>query len=449
MLIGNQYSDNKLYRGIKHYDHLPIMSEDIHEYADTVFMKNAYIMNNLLGSGLMNTPGLVLSSKGIKLQEPAVILIDGDISLIQADDSSVFISTEAIRGKGYSDGTVCIVGWYQSILASSTMKNYGGLYNSDLQNDLLDNKFKTQLTSRYQFRWIPVLVSKDSLGNLLEVPLPSLTESGDIDQENHYSVVANVYSNEVLKARTPTNFPAEGDTLYVIPILDYHYNASTRLVESVHVHPAIAARGEDRQEFIKSDTEPVGEYVDGTVWYSPITREFKTYITGEGFVDSAATMGFLQYQSVSHVGSNPPAAGGRYPVNLSIEEGDILQVNYEGLVLVEGEHYTVDYQNDSIDLAPDFIVSTGDMITFKVTRIVEANDVTNITSTFTTHMTQRGSNSIEAHVRLSDDIDSSLDASDGVAATPKAVADSRLISDGSGVKYKFGVDNGMLYIEEV
>ena len=33
--------------------------------------------------------------------------------------------------------------------------------------------------------------------------------------------------------------------------------------------------------FIKSTSEPVGVFLDGTIWYNPNTEEFKTYVAGE------------------------------------------------------------------------------------------------------------------------------------------------------------------------
>ena len=61
-----------------------------------------------------------------------------------------------------------------------------------------------------------------------------------------------------------------------------------------------------------------------------------------------------------------------------------------------------------------------------------------------------GSPTIKSHVKLTDAIDSTLGISEGTAATPKAVHNSRIVRDiNTNTGYMFGVEDGMLFIMEV
>jgi len=448
-LIGNQYSNNRVYRGIRHYDHLPITSEDIHEYADTVYMKTAYIMNNILGCGILNTPSITTSGDGISLSEPAVLLVNGDVSLIQSDDNTPLVSKSAIATANHSSGTVCIVGWYQHLLATSKMRNYGGVYNSIIPNTLLDNELNIQLSTRYQFRWMPVLIATESISSdTITFDIESLREDGSSTGDVH-TIIAKK-DESIFKASAPSSMTYSLSGLYVIPLLKYSYSSSSGTITGTSPYLPVKPKG-GSSGFIKSDSEPIGDYAEGTTWYNPLTREFKTYVEGVGFVDSASTMGFLQYQSVYTVPNTIYEEQDIVvPIEISeLQEGDILQVVYEGLVLSLGEHYTVDYRNNTVKLL-GFTVNAGEKITFTATKIVEASDITNVTLTFTSHMATTSSSTVEGHVKLSDYADDLLTVDDGVAATPKAVYQSRLIKDNTNnINYKFGVENGLLYLEEV
>lgn len=449
MLIGNQYSDNKVYRGIRHYDHLPLTSGDIHEYADTLYMKNAYIMNNIIGYGTLNTPTVTISRAGIRLNEPAVLLIDGDVSLIQSDDDTPIISRDIIELASHSSGVICVVGWYQSLTVSSTLRNYGGVANSVLPNDLLNEELDMQISTRYQFRWAPILLSSDDLtSDSITFDLLARDESGELLGGNYSITSTSKFGNAFIAPR-PAEMEYALSDLYIVPVLKYSYDSTSTNITAASSYLPITPKGSSG--FISSETEPVGEYVEGTTWYNPITREFKTYVKGTGFVSNSSTMGFLQYQSVYSVPSSITTPQDiEIPINISeLESGDILQVIYEGLTLVAGENYIVDYNTHKIKLL-NFTVADGDLITFTATKIVEANDITNITATFVSHMASIGSDTREAHVKLSDAIDSTSDVTGGVAATPKAVYESKLVVDSTNnVRYKFGVENGLLYLEEV
>ena len=203
--------------------------------------------------------------------------------------------------------------------------------------------------------------------------------------------------------------------------------------------------------FINSTNEPSGVYQNGTVWYNPDTKEFKTYVVGTGFVSPVSPMGFIRDESV-YVVPETIDIPQNITIPIGIEDfntGYTLEVIYEGLVLTLGTHYTIDYDNKTITLL-NFTVLEGEQITFSVTRIVEASNVTEATTMITSHINGTGSGTMKSHVGLSDAIDSLSDVNGGIAATPKAVYNSRIMTDTvTGSKYRFGVENGMLYIEEV
>lgn len=219
----------------------------------------------------------------------------------------------------------------------------------------------------------------------------------------------------------------------------------------------INASGGNSKNIIKSSTEPSGVYPDGTIWYNTSTREFKTYIVDIGFVSGSSKMGLLRYQSVYTVPSDITTP---QSITISIgisefKEGDILEVIYEGLLLTATQHYTVNYTDKTITLQ-NFTVREGEVIAFIVTRVVDSSNITTIVSEFndqttllSSHIATTGSSTREGHVKLSDTISTS-DAASGIAATPKAVSDSRIITDSkTSTNYRFGIESGRLYLEEV
>lgn len=478
MLIGNQYADNKLYRGIKHYDHMPLTSEDIHEYSDTVSMKNAYLMNNLLGYGTLNTPTIVTDSSGLELSEPSVVMIDGDIALVQSDNDVPLVTRQQITDAGHQRGVVGIIGWYQAITSGSTMRNYGGVDNSILLNDLSKAEFKSmQISSRFQFRWFPVIVSKeDASSDTLSIEIADRDVKGDrLDTVSTIESKAKINNSFVFEA--PVNMYYAISDLYFVPILEYHE-------ENDDIVAIAFEKMSAGSPFIVSHTKPEGISTDGTTWYNPDTREFQTYVGASGgFVSSASKMAFLQYQSI-HVIDEEIITPQDVVVPVDINqllEGDIVRVIYEGLELANELHYTINYADRTVTLK-DFTTNVGDTIYFTVTRVVEASDITNITTSFLEHIDTTATNTKEGHVRLTDSVLSTSGVTQGVAATPKLlntvkkgleekitansndvkdikeeidklhteVSGSNLIVDSStSKKYKFGIDSGILYLEEV
>ena len=421
MLIGDQYNDEKLYRGVKYYDSMPLASGDLHEQLDINFMKNAYLMNNLLGYGTINSPHLDVTENGISLSEPSVLMIDGDISLIKNDDGTELVTIQDIQEIGVSEGIIAIVGWYQHIQYDDTIRKYGGVKNAALENDLLNKKFNMQISTRYQFRWFPILVSQDAMyGDELSLEFLNRDKHGDITSGtsivNSYKKVGHIFL-----AEAPDTMDYAVSNLYIAPIVKYSY-VDGKFTSVQACQKITVGSGSGGSEFIVQNTTPEGSYPNGTTWFNPDNREFRTYVEESGgWVASASTMGFLQYQSIYVISETLDTPQNiEVPIAISeFAEGDILRVIYEGLELIKDEHYTVDYENKSITLN-SFTTKKDDKVLFIVTKIVEASDITNITETFLRHMNTNASSTNFSHVKLSD-TPSDSDSSSGIAATPKMV----------------------------
>lgn len=447
MLIGNRYSDNKMYRGLKHSDHLPLTSGDLHEYADILQMKNAYLLNSLLGSGTLNDPVLSISSTGISLQSPSIVLIDGDISLVQTDGDIISISD--ITSSSISEGVLCIVGWYQSLTATSTLRSYGGVKNSIIENDILDTDLKIQVSTRYQLRWDTVIISKTDYesNNPITINILNRDATGEATTGTT-QITANIKSGNVRVATKPTSMTYAVSDLYVVPILSYSYDGS-----NITAAKAIKPLKTDGSSvsLLKSSTQPTGELEEGNIWYDSANSKFKIYIDGVGFVPTASDITLLQYQNTVTLDSEITT-----PTNIKVdigideyEESDVLQVVYNGVVLTESIHYTLHKTTKSISLI-GFTSAIGDQVTFIVTKLVDATDLRTITSEFTTHVNSVGNDTIKGHVNLSDTLSATYDKDKGVAATPKSVYDATTITDSvTNKKYRLTVSSGVLGIVEV
>lgn len=448
MLIGNRYADNKLYRGIKHYDSLPLTSGDLHEYADILQMKNALFMNNIIGSGTLNEPGCRISSTGISLDSPSVVLIDGDISLVNADPDPL-VTTEEISTAGYSHGLVCIVGWYQSLTASSTMRSYGGVRNKEIANELLDNAFKVQVSTRYQLRWDVVIVDADSYsaGNSIQFNLMNRDETGAVTTGT--TALTIPASTDTVKIVTkPQDMTYAVSDLYIVPIVEYDYSSGA--VSDAKAYRSV--KPISSYNFLKSTTEPTDSDLDnGAIWYNPDTCKFKFYVAGVGFVPTASDLALIQYNNTTTISTQNTS-----PTDIQIDigissysEDDILQVLYNGAVLTQDLHYTVDSSTKKITIL-QATTEVGDEVTVVAIKLVDSSTATSITSEFRSHIASYGSSTVKGHVSLSDASNPTLGVEKGVAVTPKALYDATVLTDTTtGKKYKLRVQNGVLGIVEV
>lgn len=445
MLIGNRYSDNKLYRGIRHYDHLPLTSGDLHEYADILQMKNALFMNNIIGSGPLNEPNCIISSTGVSLDTPSIVLVDGDISLIHSDNSPL-VSMDSIKSAGYTDGVVCIVGWYQSLTASSTLRAYGGVNNSILENDLIDPDLNIQVSTRYQLRWDVILLDSHlyDTGEEISFNLPNRDATGELNAGSTL-ITVDASSSNVRVAKKPASMDYAVSDLYIIPIMRYKYDGTS--ITEIYTQRAVRPLGAN--QFLKSVEEPDTsiKYDEGTIWYNPESYRFKFYVEGVGFVPTASDLTFVQYHNSVAVTEEHLSS-----VDIGIKtltRADILQVVYNGAVLIAEQNYSIDYENNSINLI-DFDTVIGDMITFIAIKLVDTNSINSIAKEFQDHIDLSASSIRKGHVSLSDSASKSKGIEAGVAATPKAVYDATTIIDSvTSKKYRLTVTNGVLGISEI
>lgn len=444
MFIGNKYADNKLYRGLKHYDHLPLTSEDIHESSDINYRKASLVLDNIVGSGTLNEPLCSISSTGISLNTPAVLLIEGDISLIQSTGD--IISSSEIESSGYTDGLVCIVGWYQSLTSTSTLREYGGVRNDILENDLLDNPLKIQVSTRYQLRWDVVVVDKNSYdsGESMSITLLNRDANGEVTSGT--SMITTKSSLGFIRtADKPTTMDYAVSDLYIAPIIKYHYEEG--VISGVEAVKSIKPAGGSK--LIISAIEPTGKFEDGAIWYNPDTSVFKFYVSGLGFLAASSEIALMQYNNTARIEEQLESQDIEIDIGIpSYEDGDILQVIYNGVV-VDKEAYSINAEDNKIKLLR-FSSDIGDSVTFLVTKLVNTNTATTIAAEFNSHVSKLGDSSKKGHLSLSDTANQILDTSMGIAATPKSVYDATTIIDtATNKKYRLKVTNGTLGIVEV
>lgn len=367
MLIGKNYSDNKIYRGIRNYDGLPISSEDLHEYSDTAQRKAAFFLNSLVGSGTINEPSCRISSTGISLESPSVVLIDGDIALVQSDESPL-VPIELVANSS-SNGLVCIVGWYQHLTHSSTLRSYGGVNNTVIENDLVDKELGIQLSTRYQLRWDIITLDATEYSSGASINFDILSRDANGDSLGEYiSLTIPASEKSVRIVPKPESMSYAESDLYIVPILQYTYSDST-ISDARACRPLQAMSG---GKFYNREIEPSGEHVEGDIWYVPSTQTFKFYIEGLGFVPITSHPRLVRYTN-KFTFSESAISSSDITLDIGISlynASSTLDVYYEGLLLYPSIDYTVDIQNNRIKLL-NFTTVAGESVTFVVTSIVD------------------------------------------------------------------------------
>lgn len=329
MQIGDRYADSKLYRGIEHYNNLPLTSRDLHEAEDTLYNKSRLLTNNLIGSGIINKPNLAISSTGVSLLEPAVLLLDGDIVLIQSD--SEILKLSEVERVHTPSGYLCVVGWYQRLDSKSTLRNYGGVDNSSLPfdengyNEIIDPDLKYQVSSRYQFRWDTALVSSHYIDMQDSLPISNLyvRDADGASTGENFSTTATLRGDGIYTAPKSDHLEYAVSDVYVIPLLKYSYSNSV-FTEVTPIKP----------------------------------------------IKISSPYSIRKYQSKVVVSENSRNSVDTYKIGIDYGENDILKVMYEGLTLIEGEHYTVNSARDSITLL-GVTIEAGANIIFEVNKLVE------------------------------------------------------------------------------
>lgn len=439
MNISENFDKRRLYRGLIHEDGLPLTANDIHESFDLIVGKSDHALESIYGSGLLSPVRATYDATGISLSSDVVLNIRGDIAVVRNSEGIPLVPISAL-GSEESEGTVFVVGWYQTLTSADTMREYGGVQNEIIGNNLIDPDLTIQVSKRVQFRWD--IVAHSGIWDTSSLLLPMRDATGAISGDPIEIQISEV-SGSMYLAEVPESMDYASGNLYIIPIMTYRYNPLTSTILQVLSAPDRVTQ----RDFIESITEPTGVKRDGTFWYNPSTRQFKIYTSSEGFVKATTDLGFLQYQSRYTSSSNSLVI----PIGIeSLTEQDILRVLHSGLELVVDIDYTIDYSTNTISLI-DTNVTIGDTFVFVMTRIVDATNVNSIATQFLNHVDTKANNSVSGHVTLADDFRDSVGLP-GVAATPKSVADAvdfsrNIVDDSTGRSYHFGVNNGILYIE--
>lgn len=451
MNIGNQYKDSKLYRGIKYSNGLPLLMEDLTEFSDTIASKSSFLLSSILGSGLINEIDIYYNPTGIGISNPAVLNIEGDICLIKNSQNRYLTTMADIRKANQKSGLICVVGWYQHITSQTTMKEYGGVNNLELENDLIYKPLGIQVTTRYQFRWDTCIIPADTLGVSTNITIPARDRNG-VPRNSQITITDLSSLDSIYTAVAPKSMDYAVDSkIYIIPLMKYTINEDSQSLQSIESVDTRKTEGSQESTFIKTTEEPVGIFSEGTTWYNPETNEFRIYVQGIGFVPTSSKVGILRYQYVNIASSNIEKSQDiSYKLDFSnIYQDDIIDVSYEGLALKEGADYSLDRESKQLKLL-NFTRVSGERLIVNLTRLVKTTNAKDFIGEFNQHTNLVSNNILSGHVRLSDDISEELDSSSGVAVTPKAVISAIRIKDESSENiYQFIVSNNNLYIENI
>lgn len=319
MNIGSNYSDARMYKGIRHYDKVPLFGEDLNEATDIQSNKITRVVKTLLDSGVLNNVNPVILSSGITFQEPLALNIDGDICIIKNSDTIPMIGHTSLElGIGY------IVGWYQHIISSTTMREYGGVNNEELENTLTKNEFSIQSTSRYQFRW-DVYVSNTELHTGSKITIPARDSDGNTLNDITYDLTINNQSGNLLVADKPGDMDYAIDNIYILPIVRFIGSSGT--ITSAELLSKVAVSFNYKLEDIY----------------------FEDIATSDISTPSDITMDMNI---------------------LGLSDTDIIRITYEGIELSQDTDYIIDYANNRITLL-GFTRRIGEKLKVNITRLVE------------------------------------------------------------------------------
>lgn len=448
MNIGNKYSDEKLYRGIKVGNGLPLLAEDIHEFSDTISNKNRHLLNSILGSGLIKEFEISYDSKGVSLNSPAILNIEGDICIIKNSTGKYLTLLSDMYNPTSLKGNICVVGWYQNITSYTTMREYGGVSNKEIPNDLLNKDLNMQVSTRYQFRWDIAIAPVGNIEDISSITIPRRDANGNLLGSNYVLNSLNK-KDSIYITDPPAGMNYVVDKIYIIPIIEYTNIESSTTPGSIR--NINLRRPNSTGNIIKSTSEPTGRFYDGQEWFNPETLEFRTYVENVGFVANTTKTGFIRYRVLFTIPSDDTEDMDLTELPI-INYEDILEIIYEGLQLSQDyDYYIYSVEDKPYPLIHwNIPVKAGEKFSVNLTRLVEANNVTSLTNDLTKHINKISNSITNGHVKLSDATNSDSSSSSGVAATPKAVKESKILKDTSTSKsYKFSVENGILYIENI
>lgn len=348
--IGDRVSNNRMYSGIKFFDGMPLTSRDIHEVEDTLLTKLKLLTDTVIGTGMINSPTFAIDESGNLTSDEITLLINGDINVVAGSPLVTKYNLGLLTSDDHTDYALFICGWYEPIGSNSKVFKYGGVLNGTLENDLLDPTLGVQATSRYQFRWFPTVAQIDSADTKIEdietinIRAPYYNANSDTFT---YSVNnATVYSDYT---NTGLGYFINGDNV-LIPVAKINTEVNT-------VTAVLPTMPKGSSLFIKQEAEPTGTYSEGTIWYNPTTKKFKTYITDEGFLETAPDMCVKInkiYEYTVPSGETPSRVSWSM-INLGTEmygcERPInpeYQVTLNGLLLTRGLHYKIEVNYGSL-----------------------------------------------------------------------------------------------------
>lgn len=336
--IGDRVKSNRLYSGIKFYDGLPLTSRDLNEIEDTLLHKLKLLTDTVIGTGMINSPTFTVDSSDNLNSTEITLLVNGDINVVSGAPILLKASNiSKLLTEDHKDYTVFICGWYQEITSNSKIYRYGNVLGSTLDNDLMDPTFNVQTTTRYQFRWFPTLVAIDSadtkINDLAAVTIKPLQYNSEDDTYTYSDDLEGVEYKT-----TGQGYFINGDNV-LIPVAKYDSEAKT--AEAV-----LPTMPKGSSLFIKQVDEPTGTYTEGTIWFNPTTRKFKTYITDVGFIETTPDMCVKCRTIYNHTYAEVTTE------SIAIETDDttytskpvspMYQILLNGILLVEGLNYTLD-----------------------------------------------------------------------------------------------------------
>lgn len=317
MTLSKLFDPSKIYNRLRFYDNLPLSADDLLETEDLSIYKNTILGDNLLGNGIINNPEISLDpSKGVKLSEPAAIYLDGDIFLVQSD--TYLLTAADMKALRSANGTICILAWQQQITSESVLRNYGGLDNKIITNDVLDNKWGIQVTTRYQWVWYPLAVSTASLKeDSIELNLIGRDANGD-KTSNTFTVTSKSRYHGAFLLPAPKDLTHILSDMYLIPIATYQYDSSKGSSEQLSNVDIIRRTTSDTQ----------------TMYYSVDTK-------------------YTEETDIT------------IPITLKDRIDNIVLVTYNGVALSEGQHYKFNKSERSITLL-GFTTRVGDEVVIEV-----------------------------------------------------------------------------------
>lgn len=396
MNLDSRTTDKKLFSRFKYYNGLPHTAEDIHGDDDLSARKSELLLNHLFGNGLLGTPqfGKSVTSDlmNIRVESPFPVNINGDIFLVGSSDGVYPVSVPL----DFS-GTLVLVCWVSSINNVSKNYEYGCMRNTEISmSDLIDPNLNIQVSSRYQVRYDIIPISNNlSYHN----PVPeNITISSIISDAGEKSGTISkddlvVIGHSYRHIKT-SKIPSEDGFYYIIPIANISDDTITAVVPDLSTLLVVSSSQPMKREGVfwyNVSTKQLSAYIngdwknlsgldvkvsneepespaEGLLWYNPDAEEFKIFINTLGFISLSKKIVPNKLVGTYEVTSNKINSNITFAIPISsYTEKDLLELNYNGVELTEGLHYTVNKTNKTVTLI-SFTCEIGDTIYCSITR---------------------------------------------------------------------------------